>query len=175
MGIISLAIMIVTLAANWRLYQKMGRQGWESIIPLYNVYVQFEVLYGNGARMFLLLIPFYNIYVAIKLQIDLAHAFNKTTGFGWGLVFLNTIFICILGFGDAQYLDGSHAIQSNDAVSNVLDNIGNSVSNNQNAASQARSSENALETLKELSKLHQEGILTDEEFNQKKTELLQKI
>ena len=106
MSVISFLLLVVSLAANWRVYQKMGRQGWEGIIPFYNIYVQFEVLYGQGAKMFLLLIPFYGIYIAIKAAIDLAHAFNQSTGFGWGLVLLNTVFVCILGFGKAEYMDG---------------------------------------------------------------------
>ena len=103
MTIVEVLVFIVVLVANWRIYVKMGRQGWESIIPLYNLYVMFDELYGQGAKMFLLLIPFYNIYVAIKLSIDLADAFNKGTGFIWGLVLLNPIFSCILAFGDAEY------------------------------------------------------------------------
>lgn len=125
MSVISFLLLVVSLAANWRVYQKMGRQGWEGIIPFYNIYVQFEVLYGQGAKMFLLLIPFYGIYLAIKAAIDLAHAFNQSTGFGWGLVLLNTVFVCILGFGKAEYMDGSHAVTSDDAISRTLDSIAN--------------------------------------------------
>lgn len=182
MGFISLIMMVVNLAASWRVFQKMGRQGWEGIVPLYNVYVWFELLYGKGSKMFMILIPFYGIYVMIKFYIDLAHAFNETTGFGWGLVFLGPIFMCILAFGDAEYLDGSRAVVGNDAVSNVLNNIAgaanapsNAPSAAQPAASRNESGENALEILKELAKLHQEGILTDEEFNQKKSELLGRV
>lgn len=79
----------------------------------------------RGAKMFLLLIPFYGIYIAIKAAIDLAHAFNQSTGFGWGLVLLNTVFVCILGFGKAEYMDGSHAVTSDDAISRTLDSIAN--------------------------------------------------
>lgn len=38
------------------------------------------------------------------LLFKLAKAFGKGTGFGFGLLFLNTIFILILGFGDAEYI-----------------------------------------------------------------------
>lgn len=178
--LISFVVAAVTLIANWRIFQKMGREGWEGLIPLYNTYVQFEVLYGNGARMFLLLIPFYNFYVAIKLYIDLAHAFNKSTGFGWGLVFLSVVFQCILAFGDAKYLDGSHAKVSNDAFSNALDNIASSVNGSSAQTAQTRDdfvnkSEYALKTLRELAELRDAGILTDEEFNEKKKDLLEMI
>ena len=105
---IALIFYALILAAQWMYYQKMGRQGWEGIVPLYNSYVLFEELYGNGGKMLLLLIPIFNIYVAIKLYIDLAHAFGLGTGFGIGLVLLNPVFSCILGFGGATYI-GSQA------------------------------------------------------------------
>ena len=36
--------------------------------------------------------------------IKFAKAFGKGIGFGIGLVFLNTIFVLILGLGDAEYI-----------------------------------------------------------------------
>lgn len=44
---------VLILVASWRVYQKMGYQGWESIVPFYNVYVLFGELYGNGWRFLL--------------------------------------------------------------------------------------------------------------------------
>jgi hypothetical protein len=38
------------------------------------------------------------------VYIDFAKAFGQGTLFGLGLIFLSPIFICILGFGDAQYV-----------------------------------------------------------------------
>jgi hypothetical protein len=35
---------------------------------------------------------------------DLAKVFGKSTGFGFGLLFLSVIFMAILAFGDAKYL-----------------------------------------------------------------------
>ena len=91
----------------WKIFKKMGYQGWESLVPGYSEYIQFKELYGNGWKMLTLLIPFYNIYVFIKLHVDLVHSFNQTNGFVWGAILLPHIFYTILGLGDAQYLDGS--------------------------------------------------------------------
>lgn len=104
MEILSLAFSILSLVAMWKVFIKMGYAGWESIVPFYNVYILFQALYGNGWKMLLLLIPLYNIYVAIKMEIDLAAAFGKSTGFGIGLIFLTPIFMCILAFSDSQYI-----------------------------------------------------------------------
>ena len=48
--------------------------------------------------------PIVNIVVGIMVNFKLAKAFGKGTGFGFGLLFLNTIFILILGFGDTKYV-----------------------------------------------------------------------
>ncbi len=40
----------------------------------------------------------------IRLQLKTAHAYGQTTGFGVGLVLLNTVFILILGFGNSRYV-----------------------------------------------------------------------
>ena len=79
---------ILSMAGSWMVYKKMGRQGWEGIVPIYNTYVLCQELYGNGWKFLLLLIPFYNIYFAIKMMIDLAKAFNLGAGFGIGLLLL---------------------------------------------------------------------------------------
>lgn len=94
---------IVGAIAMWLIFKKAGEHGWAAIIPFYNMYVLYKITWGNGWKFLLLLIPIYNIILYIQTMIKLAHAYGKSTGFGWGLALLNTIFMCILGFGDAQY------------------------------------------------------------------------
>lgn len=98
------ACSIVALIAMWRIFQKAGQPGWAVLIPIYNAIVEYRVICGRESAFLRLLIPFYNIYWLIKSMIALAHAFGRSTGFGWGLVFLSPIFLCILGFGPDQYL-----------------------------------------------------------------------
>lgn len=97
---LSLALYVITIIANWKVYEKLGRQGWECIIPVYNMYALFDALYGDGIKFLFLLIPFYNIYVMIKLYIDLAKAFGQSGAFAAGLILVNPIFMAILGFGN---------------------------------------------------------------------------
>lgn len=75
---------ILSMVGSWMIFKKMGRQGWEGIVPIYSTYVLCKVLYGNGWKFLLLLIPFYNIYFAIKMMVDLAKAFNQGVGFAIG-------------------------------------------------------------------------------------------
>ena len=86
MSFVSLICGILTLVASWMIFKKMGHQGWEGIVPFYNTYVLCQELYGSGWKFLLLLIPLYNIYFVIKMQIDLAKAFNQGAGFGIGLM-----------------------------------------------------------------------------------------
>ena len=64
----------------------------------------YDIAWGNGWMFLLTLVPCVNIVITIMYCIKLAKAFGKSTGFGVGLIFLNTIFILILGLGDAQYV-----------------------------------------------------------------------
>lgn len=107
----------LTVAALWKIFQKMGHEGWKGIIPYYNLYILFQELYGNGWRFLLMAIPIYNIYVYIKLFVDLAHAFHKSTGFGVGAAFFPEIYLCILAFGSSSFGDGRSEIHHEDVIS----------------------------------------------------------
>lgn len=96
--IIEIFLIVLILAADWQIYKKMGREGWEGIIPLYNSYVLCEELYSNGWKFLLALVPLYNIYFFFKLNFDWAQHFGKGTGFGIGMAFLPFVFYPILGF-----------------------------------------------------------------------------
>lgn len=107
MWIVMLAFMVASLVGEWKIFEKTGREGWKAIIPFYNSYTLFDIVYGDGIKFLFLLIPFYNIYVMIKLYLDLAKLFGQETAFGWGLILLNPVFMCILGFGPARFNGGT--------------------------------------------------------------------
>ena len=46
--LLAAAAAFVSFAAQWRVYQKMGIQGWKSLIPMYNQFLLFNAVYGNG-------------------------------------------------------------------------------------------------------------------------------
>lgn len=102
--VMMLAIIVVAIVANWKIFTKAGKPGWAAIVPFYNLYVQFQIAGMNGWMFLLLLVPIVNIVVAIMLYVNLAKAFGKSTGFAVGLIFLNFIFMLILAFGSAEYV-----------------------------------------------------------------------
>ena len=167
-----LLITVLVLTANWMIFQKMGRKGWEAIVPLYNGYVLFEELYGNGWRLLLVLIPIYNIYLVFKVCIDLAKRFHQSTGFGVGLALLYPVFGAILAFGNAVYGDGSQAQKGDDPISETIESAANFVSN---AFSGKKNDPEALKKLEHLKKMRDDGILSDEEYEKMKKELLNRV
>ncbi len=102
--ILSLAISVLTLVAMWKIFVTAGRAGWKCLIPFYNTYCLYDIAWGNGWLFLLMFVPCVNVVVGIMMLFKLAKAFGQGTGFGFGLLFLNTIFILILGFGSAEYV-----------------------------------------------------------------------
>lgn len=104
MWIFSLIICIAAVVGLWRVFSKAGEPGWAAIIPLYNTYVLFKIIFGNGWKFLLVLIPIYGIYLAIvAMSFKLAKSFGKGVGFGFGLLFLSPIFLLILAFDNSTY------------------------------------------------------------------------
>lgn len=101
--LISLAACIIIIVAEWKLFQKAGRPGWAALIPFYNTYVMFDIVYGKGIKFLILLIPFYNIYVLIKFYLDFAKCYGYPPVFGVGILFLNVIFLPMMAFSDSEY------------------------------------------------------------------------
>ena len=166
---------VFMLVVSWKLFKKMGREGWEGIVPLYSAYVLFDILYGNGWRCLFLLIPFYNIYIACKLAIDLAHAFNKETAFGIGLIFLAPVFMAILAFdNNSVFRDGSLANNQADILDSISQRAVELGSDAVDKVKEATVKDNAAK-LEKLKALYDQGALTEEEYNAKRAEIIAKM
>jgi hypothetical protein len=101
--IICLAVILFYVATMWRIFEKAGKPGWASIIPIYNTIVLLQISGKPGWWVLLYLIPIVNIIVAIIATLGLARNFGKGTGFAVGLILFGFIFLPILAWGDAQY------------------------------------------------------------------------
>lgn len=115
--ILYLAIIVLIFVSLWKTFEKAGRQGWEGIIPIYNIYVMLVLCEKPPWWLVLLLIPIANIVILIIVYMEFAKRFGKDAGFGIGLAFLGFIFWPILAFGDATW---QGAPQSNN-MGDVLD------------------------------------------------------
>jgi hypothetical protein len=101
--LIFLAVLLIMLAAMWKLFAKAGEPGWAIIIPIYNIIVLLKVSGKPWWWLFLFIIPIVGIVIALLANIGLAKNFGKGTGYGIGLFLLPFIFIPILAFGSAQF------------------------------------------------------------------------
>ena len=104
MVLLYFALIILIIAAYWKIYVKAGKPGWAVLIPIYSFLVLLEIIGKPWWWLLLLLLPLVNIVILFLIVIKLAHSFGKSTGFGMGLLFLGIIFFPILGFGDAEYI-----------------------------------------------------------------------
>ena len=104
MLLIYLAVIIATVVAVWRIYKKANRPGWAAIVPFYNMYTLYDIVWGSGIKFLLLLIPIYNIILTIQTNLRLAKSFGKSTGFGIGLILIPPVFLMMLGFGKAEFV-----------------------------------------------------------------------
>jgi hypothetical protein len=95
---------ILTIVAWWKIFEKAGEAGWIALIPVYREVTMFKITYGSGWKFLLTLIPCAGFVFWMIMYFKLAKSFGQETGFGFGLVFLNTIFVLILGFGNAEYI-----------------------------------------------------------------------
>ena len=101
--IIALGLIVLMIVSMWKIFEKAGWEGWESIIPIYSTYVLTKIVNKPGYWTILMLIPYVNIVFSIWASNRLAKSFGKSEGFTIGLVLLPFIFYPILGLGDAEY------------------------------------------------------------------------
>ena len=98
--IISMAICVVMIIAMWKIFKKAGKNGWEALIPVYNIVIMFEIC---------------------KQYIELAKKFGKSSGFGVLTAFFPFVCLPILGFGSASY-EGTTTTESNTSILDVNEN-----------------------------------------------------
>lgn len=102
--VIILAVVVLMIAAMWKIYEKAGQPGWAAIVPIYNLYILLKIVGKPGWWLILFLIPIVNYVFIIWTYNMLSKSFGKDEGFTAGLVLLGPVFFPILGFGDARYL-----------------------------------------------------------------------
>jgi hypothetical protein len=97
------AVLVVLLAAAWRIFTKAGEKGWKVLIPIYNWITLLKIVGRPWWFVLLWLIPFVNFVVWVIVAIDLAKSFGRGIGFAIGLILLFFIFAPILAFGGDRY------------------------------------------------------------------------
>ena len=119
---------VLLVIGYWKMFEKAGKPGWHSIIPILNTYDQYDmcwngilgIVYGIGMgvstfissnyagdqtmTMVASAISIVCLVISVVGDWKLAKCFGKGVGTFIGLLLLQPIFMMILGFGDAQYI-----------------------------------------------------------------------
>lgn len=103
MGLFYLAIVVLLIASQWKIYTKAGQPGWACLIPIYNIIVLLRIVGKPWWWLFLMMIPLVNIIFVVWTYNLLSKSFGKGEGFTLGLLLLSFIFFPILGLGSAEY------------------------------------------------------------------------
>ncbi|MBU3927361.1 MAG: S26 family signal peptidase, partial [Bacteroidetes bacterium] len=74
--LIPLSFTIPTLFA-WPMFVKAGRNGWESAVPFYNLYVFLRIIKKPMWWYALLLFPFLNVFMYMLMLVELVKCFGK--------------------------------------------------------------------------------------------------
>ena len=124
-SIIQIVYYVFRMIANWKIFTKAGEAGWKSIIPLYNVFVLYDlvwtktmawvglvltlayalatVIVGEGSVLTGIILLVMTVIEWMAFH-KLSKAFGHGIGFTIGLICLQPIFLLILGFGSSRYV-----------------------------------------------------------------------
>lgn len=95
---------VLYMSSWWNIFTKANYAGWKSLIPFYNFYIMLKIVDLSFLYIFLWIIPIINLAAVAYYYYKLASYFGRGVWFTLGLIFLNPIFIIILGMGSAKYL-----------------------------------------------------------------------
>lgn len=128
-AVVALAIVwfVLQAIADWKIFTKAGEAGWKSLIPIYNVYVEYEICWtgllglvfvaaslvtglidttnaSNFVKVLVVVVWILAMILHLMQSIKLSKSFGKGVGFGLVLFFFGPIGRLILGFGSAEYI-----------------------------------------------------------------------
>lgn len=118
--ILSMALSILMIISLWKIFKKVGKPGWASIIPIYNIYIMCEIAEKEWWYVLLSCVPFANIYAMIVLYNGMAKRFGKSGGFVAGMILLPVVFFPMLAFGKDAAIVNNQPNTSNE--NNMTDN-----------------------------------------------------
>ncbi len=95
---------IIAIIGYWKMFTKAGEAGWKSIIPIWNTLVWLKIIGRPWWWILLFLIPVVNVVILVICAYDTALSYGHGFGFTLGLVFLQSLFLVILGWGDSKYV-----------------------------------------------------------------------
>ena len=115
-ALVFLAIVVIMIIAECKMFTKAGEKWWKVFIPLYNTWIETKItglawwwcpiFVGASALVGfkeLSILGFAIILISFNYNYNLAKKFGKSNGFAVLCTLLPVIGIPILGFGSAKY------------------------------------------------------------------------
>lgn len=99
---------ILKVVAKWQIFKKADENGWAALIPFYNRYVFYTMVWGNGNYFLASYIPGISYVMHIISMVKLSTCFEKNGVFAFGLIFWEPLFLAILGFDESEYIGYSY-------------------------------------------------------------------
>lgn len=99
-SILYVALIVIGIVSMWKIFEKLGADGWKSLIPIYNLIVLMQLLKWDLWKIVLFLIPIVQFVFLFLLMKDLAARFGKGIGYAVGLFLLSFIFLPMLAFNE---------------------------------------------------------------------------
>lgn len=104
-GIFLLGIIVLTIIAKWKVYEKANQPGWAVLVPFYNTIVFLQIVGKPWWWIFLMFIPYVNLIFIVWASNMLSKSFGKDEAFTVGIVLLPYVFYPIIAFSkDMHYL-----------------------------------------------------------------------
>lgn len=75
--ILSLLFFLMSAAALYKIFQKSGRKGWESLIPMYNFWVWIRIVKKPAWWFIFMLTPYINVFMILLLIVEILKCFRK--------------------------------------------------------------------------------------------------
>lgn len=126
--VVTIVWYVLQIIARWNIFKKAGVEGWKAFIPFYNSYIQYKITWK--VSMFWIVIGLsvagglltsliggglagavagIMTFAAAIIEYPMANhklskSFGHGIGFTIGLLFFESIFMLILGFGNSEYI-----------------------------------------------------------------------
>ena len=125
-AVASLVYYVLQVIGDWMLFKKAGKKGWHSIIPILNIYDEYDICWKGSRGIFFMILnvvlevglavqepPFLiaaliaavgALLLEAKQSFKLARSFGHGFGFGLFLLIFDRLGRIILGLGKSKYV-----------------------------------------------------------------------
>ena len=73
-ALVNLVIYVLSIIADYRLFEKAGEEGWKAIIPFYNYFVLCRIVMGDSLWFWLGFVPGINVFGRLYIRFKTGEA-----------------------------------------------------------------------------------------------------